>query len=79
MTTLNPDIFTRRPDFWLMPFLEWVVFFATLLWFLADGGGIAGEEEKIKRRADFACSQEECIIRDPPHKIPPLLTGEGVP
>lgn len=23
-----------RPKFWLLPFLEWMVFFATLLWFL---------------------------------------------
>lgn len=46
VTTLNPDIFARRPDFWLMPFLEWVVFFATLLWFLAMGVASLGKKNK---------------------------------
>jgi hypothetical membrane protein len=46
MTTLNPDIFTRRPDFWLMPFLEWTVFFATVLWFLGMGVASLGKKKK---------------------------------
>lgn len=37
MTTLNPDIFASRPGFWLMPFLEWLVFASTVLWFLGMG------------------------------------------
>jgi hypothetical membrane protein len=29
---LDPEAVPERPAFWLMPFLEWLVFFATLLW-----------------------------------------------
>lgn len=31
---LNPEQEKERPRFWLMPFLEWLVFFTTIAWFL---------------------------------------------
>ena len=29
---LDPEIVPERPRFWLLPFLEWLVFFATIFW-----------------------------------------------
>jgi hypothetical protein len=29
---LDPEIVPERPLFWLLPFLEWLVFFATIFW-----------------------------------------------
>lgn len=46
MTTLNPDIFASRPGFWLMPFLEWLVFASTVLWFLGMGVASLGKKKK---------------------------------
>jgi len=34
-TVLDTSEVARRPNFWIIPFLEWLVFFTTLLWFLA--------------------------------------------
>jgi hypothetical membrane protein len=30
---LDPEAIKERPRFWLLPFLEWLVFFSTILWF----------------------------------------------
>jgi hypothetical membrane protein len=29
---LDPEIIPERPRFWALPFLEWLVFFATIFW-----------------------------------------------
>lgn len=34
VSPLQPDEEKPRPRFWLMPFLEWLVFFTTIAWFL---------------------------------------------
>ena len=34
MDPLNPEIMPERPHFWLMPALEWLVFFSTVGWLL---------------------------------------------
>lgn len=34
LNPLNPESQIERPRFWLLAFMEWMVFFSTMLWFL---------------------------------------------
>ena len=34
LNPLDPNSETERPRFWLLTFMEWLVFFSTMLWFL---------------------------------------------
>ena len=34
LNPLDPHSDAKRPRFWLLPFMEWMVFFSTMLWFL---------------------------------------------
>lgn len=34
LNALDPASEAERPRFWLLPFMEWMVFFSTMLWFL---------------------------------------------
>ena len=34
LNPLDPNSNAERPRFWLLPFMEWMVFFSTMLWFL---------------------------------------------
>ncbi len=32
--SLDPEVLPERPRFWILPFLEWLVFFSTIFWLL---------------------------------------------